>query len=404
MLAFVLALSSSAQAYDSLEQELLLVDEYALFDGASYSTGWLPSSSAVQVRFDMGVDGGTTVEMEGDSWLSWPSNLFHGYEPAPGRGEFAMDMGLVLEVRAKVDWGGVYWDGTVYELYKVMEERTDFEPWALPDGRHPWVEIEDVAEPDRLFRFKQDIVSVASLYVDTDWSHDARAAFRGLRFTTAGEVIEDEGGVALLDAPQDGLLPLETVFTGEYEATLDLVFTPGMGACVTLLGCYEVASFDIPVRVVDEYIERDFDPVAFTHPLPIMEGPQASCDFGEVQVGERAVCELEFSNPGHMALAGSALVSDGEFSVFPETIYVQEQTASGLTVSFMPTEAGQQSAQLVLTTSDPLRPEVVVELTGSAGKMGVIGSEVGCGCGSAPGRVELGWLGLLGLVLLRRRR
>lgn len=414
MLLLVSAALAQSGPYTAPSQDVELYDETDIFQAVTYSTGWVPGGSPLAVSFNIFTDGGAYVFMEGESWLQWPP-FEHGYAPSEGTGEFLLDQELGISVDFRLDIGGVVWEDTLYSTSSIFQAESFFDPWRLaePDAlESEWVVADASTTQDELFRFEQDVVTALSVFVSVDWRQDAQAGFRGVRFTTNDDLlIEFEDQTQVPEVPDNGVLELETVFTGEYYGTMDLVLIPTLGACIDLIGCFDVIAFDLPIPLIDALYEEDFEPVYLEHGVPLLVPADMVCDFGEVEVGQVATCQVPLENLGAMELEGSAgILGAGEFTVYPEEVYAGAPGTDGLTVTFAPTAEGEQASDLVLNTNDPWSPAWEIELSGVGVveeiPVTVISTEVGnCGCGSTPRTGHLAWLApLAGVLFFRRRR
>lgn len=407
MLLFI----SSALAYESPSIDVELRDEVDIYEEIEFDSGWVPSGSPVAIRFQTIAEGGSVVEMDGVSWVYWPPAITHGYDPEPGTGYFELDSTVGTVVDAKVDWSGFYYEASVFADTSRFEGEVDFDPW-LFEGQEPSsVGVESEGTQAELFRYEQDIITAVSIYIAVDQRMDAWASFAGKDFTTNGSVIDTVDGYEEFEAAGHPVLELESVFTGLYAGGLDMVFVPTIGVCIDVVGCYDVASFDLPIEAANADFEREFEPHYLDHPLPLMVVEQTDCAFGEVEVGQIATCEVEILNWGELDLEGTAgVLGAGEFRVFPGDVYANAAVGDGITVTFEPTVEGDQSAELILNTSDPAEPAYAIALSGTGfipePETVVIPSEVGtCGCAStSPRGGAVGLAGLFGLLLLRRRR
>ncbi len=407
-----LLLAPLALAYESPPSEVVFSDLTDLYDGATSSTGWVPSGSPIAIRIQNTSAGGAYVEMEGESWLEWPDPLTHSYQADAGTGIFLLDTELGLAVDLQFDIGGFVLEQNLYESLDIYEGEAFFDPWLLPNGDAQVAEIAVPGADQSLFEFTQAVFTGVDVYVNVDWRSDLNASFTGLQIQTGESIIDAEGVTELLEVPDNGAVDEMAVFTGEYGANMDLVFVPAFGVCIPIIGCTEVGAFEIPVPVVDTSLEKDFDAVNIYHPLPVAVILTDACDFGQVEVGQIATCQVNVANWGEMELEGTAGVQGaGEFTVFPGEIFAREDVEDGLTVTFSPTVAGEQASVLILNTSDPAALAYEIDLIGVGWEEEetpptTITSEVGtCGCSSKTGPASLAWLApLAGMLLLRRRR
>jgi MYXO-CTERM domain-containing protein len=404
------ALICSASAYDSPDQDVHFEDEVDLYEGVEYDSGWVPSGSPIALRFRVVSEGAASVDMEGVSWLYWPPALTHGYTPEAESGLFLLDSEVGIAADFLVDTGGYYSESTIFEDINVYDGLVWFDPWLFEDQETNLVEIASEGARGELFNFDFDILQVLTAYVAVDSRTDARASFQGERITTNELVVDTTVHEEVFEAPAGDVLELESTFTGTYGAGLDIVFIPVFGVCGDFIGCIDLAEFELPIALVDSEFEQDFEPVYLEHDLPLAVVDTTECDFGEVLVGQIATCEVTLANWGQLPLEGTAgILGAGEFEVFPGDVYANADLADGLTVTFSPSVEGEQTASLILNTSDPGNEALEIPLIGTGyleeEELPTISAEVGtCGCTSTPTRGSLaGLVALLGLVALRRR-
>ncbi len=407
----MLILIAPALAWESPPAEVVLMDETNLFESLAVNTGWLPGNSPVEVAFEITSSGGSWVEMEGESFLVWPESVTHGYEPEPGTGLFELDAEIGADVLLKVDAGGIYYEGPISSVVQVFEDEVEFDPWLLDDGTGEpvWVETASPGQDTVLVSQSFTITTGVSVYVEVDWRTDVQAAFTGVRFDSNGSIIDTEGQTELFDPPDDGLLVLDSVFTGRYRTALGLVLVPRFGVCVEFIGCTDIAAFDVPIDMLEDDFDKDFEPQIIEHGTPVLGVDTETCDFGKVALGQIAHCEIALANLGGFDVEGSAgILGAGEFTIWPEDLLARPDTVDGITVTFAPTFEGEQSASLILNTSDPSKDALDISLVGVGfddQAITVITSESGvCGCASDGGAPGPAWaLVLLGGLVARRR-
>lgn len=408
----MLLLLTTAFAWESPPVDVLLEDETALFDAINFSTGWVPNNSPVQVKFEVLASGGTWVEMEGESYLYWPDSVTHGYDPYAESGLFLLDNEISIEVLFRIDVGGVGVEIPVTAVTQVYEDEAIFDPWLLDDGTGElmWVELESSGDATELINQQFTLYTGVNAYISVDWRSDIYTAFTGVQFDSNGSLITQEGETELFDPPQDGLLILDSIFTGRYKTSLDLVLIPTFGVCIDLFGCFDIASFDIPVPLVDDEFDKEFDALVIEHGTPVLDVDTEVCDFGETLVGQISHCELALTNLGGFDVEGTAgILGSGEFAIWPEDVLARPDTTDGITVTFAPTFEGEQVASLILNTSDPTKGALEIPLTGvgytEPDELTVITSETGCGCASTDPTAPLSAFGLvlLGSLVARRR-
>jgi MYXO-CTERM domain-containing protein len=404
------ALLPSALAYESDTHTLLYDDLLAVFDPVEYDSGWVPSGSPVAVAFRINAEGGAYAQMDGETSLTWPTALTQSFTAYEEGGLFALDASIVASVDMKIDLWGIYWEDALAEAGDSFYGEASFTPWLLPGGELESVEAAAEGTDRELFNLEYDIFSGVGIYLKGALRPDARASLRGVRFSAGDGVAEEDGATILHEIPDTSGRNLYTTLTTAFTAGLDLVIVPTFGVCASVFGCYDVASFDIPVPLIDAEGEHDLPSALTTFPLPRLTIAATTHSFGEVEIGQIATWALAIGNEGDQVLEGIVgTYGPGEFTVFPGQIYVAPGGLDGVVVTFAPTVEGVQEIELVLVSSDPAQPELRLTVSGAgvAPPMPVISSEVGtCGCAASDPQ-HLGAVGLLaalGALFARRRR
>ena len=421
VLGVVLCSPVFAGTYTSEPRQLDFEDDYDVFAAAEYDTGSLPSGSPLAVRFYIESWGGAYTEFEATSQVSWPETLEHTITGVPGSGVFGLECDIDLAAVVDLDLWGYKGSWDVWSTTLYLKDEVDFDP-SLLGGKSVSVSADgDIFEP---FEVPLQLFTGVSLNFIVDVFPRASATLSGLRYETNDDsVITREDGIGTLEVPYEpGLIEMETIFVANLEADLQVILEPAMEVCVAILGCYEVAAFEIPVDLVEYDGERRFDDVDYEHPLPSLEIPISSHDFGEVEVGSLANMELPFKSIGVMDVEGWVRVEGSDdLSVYPEYFFASPGNTDGVVITFAPQAEGLLSASLIVESSDPLKSEVVIPLAGTGFVEAVIddggdddggdgdgdGESVrisGCGCSAAPGMGLTPLFGVLGLIGLRRRR
>lgn len=412
-----LLLSGPALAWDSEPQELHFDDEYDVFEAAEYDTGCLPSGSALCVRFFIDSSGGAMTEMEADSTLSWPDALTHGFIGVAETGWFALVTDLTMQAEIQIDIWGIKETIPVWSENLFITDEVEFDPLLLPNAAVERVEVAGDGTPIPPLEYPLSLFTGAELVFQLEAWPRASASLEGRRIETGEQAITEEGATARLAVPEEnpGWVDLESTYIAGMTANLDVILNPSMEICVTLFGCFDVASFEIPVTLVGVDEERAFEPVPYTHPLPSVLEPFTTHDFGEVAVDNLANLEVPVTNIGLLDLEGFAWIEgDPAFTAFPEYFYATTDATDGFVVTFAPTEPGEYTALLVIESNDPVRPRLEIPIRATAympdtswnGDDDVSAPVKGCGCSAAPGMATAApWLfGLVGLLGIRRRR
>lgn len=417
MLVLSVPVSALAGDYASEPQELLFAEDFDAFDAIEFDTGSLPSGSPLAIRFYLKSWGGSYAEMEAVSTLEWPDALTHHIEGVPGTGLFELACDLELAAQVTFDiWGykGAY---DVWNTRLELEDETEFDPLLLP-GRRP-ERIEASADGNALDSYEIGLPLFAGIELNVviDLFPRATGTLQGTRIETNDQVQSEADGATLHDVPEDdpGLLEMTSTYVANVGSKLEVVVRPQLEICAPIVGCFDVAAFDIPIPLVNEAAETRFGWVDYAHPLPALDAPVTTHDFGDVDVDTLANLQLPLANVGRMDLEGWLRIEgDAAFSVYPEYIQASEGNTDGTVVTFAPTDAGIKTATLVIESNDPSRPDLRIPIAGNGwiepveedpDAQRLSGEVRGCGCASDAAPAGAAWaFGLLGLLLLGRRR
>jgi hypothetical protein len=380
------------------------------------STGYLPSGSPLAVEFRIDAVGGAAVGMDGTGQVTWPDALSLLMTGETGSGVFVLDASLDSVVSVIVDLSdyGYTWSSEIDRRSLAMDGYATFDPFLLDDR----VEIVDVPASLPVVDYEFEIITGLELDFHADLDVVLTAGFEGVSWTLDDAVVTAENETVLLQSERVAFRDVPGTFRGYYDADLDLMFTPTIEACIVIVGCFEVASFEIPLDVISDGIEQDFIPETYSFPLPLLVPGIDAADFGEVEVGALSNIHVPLVNDGAMEAYGTAaVVGNTDFSVYPSYFNALPDTEDGLVVTFAPTAEGEQTATLVLTSNDPTLPDLEIPLTGNGsvppdesddgGQIvddGAKGEVSSCGCnGAGPVPSAVGAL-LAATVLVRRRR
>lgn len=419
--ALLLSVPAHAQDYESEPAQLVFEHEFDAFDAIEFDTGSLPSGSPLAIRFFLNSRGGTYATMEAESQVTWPDALTQTLTGVPGSGYLEVICDLTLAAQVTFDiWGytGAY-DIWSEELY--LEAVEVFDPLLLLEDPVNSVTAQANGRGIDPYELEIPVFAGIEIQVVIQVFPRATAGLANGRVETNDTALFSSTGNVRHDVPRftPDLLELTSTYVSEVQAALQVVIRPELEICAPVFGCFRVASFDIPIPLVNETNEEAFDPVRYSHPLPVLEAPFTSHDYGDIDVGTLANLQLPLSNIGLLDLEGSlSIEGDPAFSVFPEYFQASAEQTDGAVVTFAPTAEGPASATLVITSNDPERPDLRIPLGGN----GYVEPELdpddpevdrrlsgevrGCGCdagGSPAGSLAV--LGLAGLLLgLRRRR
>lgn len=409
-------LVSVAHAWTSEPQIVELADSVSLFDGVSLDSGWVPSGSPLQVRFQVLSAGGAEVWMEGTGSLTWPDSVTLGLDGEPGTGELTLDSTISAITSIRFDVSGYSWSSEIDNRSFTFTGDTTFDPLVLPGGTPDSVTVTGSGSATQVIDYNYEVLPGVRVAFTADLTPQVTVDFAGVSWGVDDQSVTESGGTLVLTPSGEPTQDVSVTYVGEWDSELDLVLTPTLTVCVPVAGCVDLASFDIPLTVASDAFEQAFPPVDLSFPLPQIATDVDAYDFGPVQVGEVATLEVPVYDLGELELEGVAGVSGSDyFDVWPETVLASTTTSDGVVVTFAPESEGTFSATLELATNDPASPTLEIPLsgegvqppdTGDAGSAGVVSTEVkGCGCatGGAPTTGGLAMLLVAGLALVRRR-
>lgn len=434
-LAILLAVCAStpAMAWETESPDVMVTFEgkQALYDGAEYETT-IPSGSPIALHLT--ADGSATMGVLEDAWsqLAWPDgDLEHQWEGVPygGAVSLAVDVLLSMEVVIDASSFGVSYKGTfpLWTKEFAWEGSEGFDTLLLPGSPQESVEVDisgtDLYRLDRSF----DVTSDITVNLGGSLTPANHATLRGTGVQTNGMEISEYGAVEILDKPakNDGTIPMTSYWKGAVESNLGIDLKPYIEVCVDGVGCLEVDSFSYTWSLTDDHFEFRTDDATYAHDVPAIVPGRATIDLGTVAPGERIEADLTIANIGLVALEGEASAEGDGFDAVDDSFYAEGDDETVITVAFQGEDEGTFTGKIVLVSNDPVRDtvEIPVAVRVDDGVDGDPDTEPGqdtdgdgvadddnvetvpgkCGCASG-GSASVAWLGLLGLLAIRRRR
>mgnify|MGYP001166429027 CR=1 FL=1 len=424
MRTLILALAAApsiALAWDSEPIELTFSNRTDVFEQFEYDTGVIPAGSPVGVRVYTNTRGGATTEMLAESELWWPSALTHGFLGYEDGGFFSLDTQISLNVAAVLDLDVIDLGVIEYGIWNETESFAGellFDDLLLPDDPEGQVTISSRGRELGPISTTVNVFTGVSLEFSAEAAPVAEATLTGWGLDTDDVFLTSIDDTAWVEVPVFSQTRHTTMWTGDLNAALDIVVTPSAEVCITIVGCFELASFDIalPLGSYDSPLEMVQN---YRHPLPRMQELPRTVDFGEVYMSTESSMEMPVENLGELPVEGTFEIEGSDsFRVYPDVAYALPADEDGVVVTFEPEAIGQATAVLVVRTNDPSIEEVRIPLTGE----GIVfpspddeeqpepGEPVtrneatvnSCGCQSAPTSWSL-LLPLFALALIRRR-
>ncbi|TNE84733.1 MAG: hypothetical protein EP330_28355 [Deltaproteobacteria bacterium] len=417
---------SVALAWEDTVEDVTLTSSTELYRGVEY-TFWLPSEDStlsVQLRADTQGDLDTihkvdsTLAYDGEGLTHWFSGVVEG-------GTQNLSQNTNLSATIHVDLFGMTFTNQVWSESFAWKGESVFDTALIPQG---WATSTVRAVADSL------------ITVDTsfDVSEDIQLTFLGEIVPTSQVVLSGDhlaiNGKATseldwaMDMPlpvvNPGTMDMNANWTGKADATFGIDLLPTIGVCFTDFGCFE-STFAYSWVMASETAEVVTHTTDFDHHMPAVAMMDPTLNFGEVLLGESKTLELSFDNHGLVDLEGEALIEGDGFTLDNIEVLAAGGDSGVLLVTFTPEEEGTVTGGVTFFTNDPLNPEIFVPVSGTGlepivvdptdGNDGV-GDEggdpsdpnlrTGCACNATPAGPQgaLGGLGLVAMLLLRRRR
>lgn len=450
-LLLLVAAPASAQcppaALGCFDDEVMFMWSDTLFDTIDLDSGWVPSSSPIQIRVGFHLAGETRIDMMGTTYAYWPTALSILPVGLTGGGRFSVDYGLEVTARIRFDVSiaGIRytWEGDIPlpgGIPRDLRAAADasFTPFVLPGSMPRPITLTDSTATIDAFSISLGSIigSVAGAFVDGGLTLGLRGQLDAGYVGTRTDIVRSEvPGMPRVTTAMDGVAAIVPApgATG-YGAFEDVAVEPHgivtyTGSLVAepvvfieILGRrFDLARFEVPIPIVDTASEPDFAAEPIHVPLPDVAVMPDSVAFGLVMVGDRAEDTVRFSNAGEAELVIRPRMPDAPFDFATDEIRIPPRGERAFTLGFAPERDGVVSQLVAFDTNDPDRPTLTIRLSGEgdapivadagpadaavdAGRApGVTGGACGCRVGAGASRGPLALLGLLVLVLARRR-
>lgn len=418
----------------------------ALFDDVSLDSGWVPAGSPLQVRFGVFLGGSTDVNLGGTVVTSWPGALDVAVPGRADTGRLAVNYGIEILARMRFDVtvAGIHyrWEGDVPlpsgipRDLRVADELV-FDPFVLPGSDPRPVLVWDDTEVVTLFEVDITDAFIPIPGIGGGFMVDAVAELEGSYQTERIDVSDAVAPIVV-----EGASTIVRAAPGEPElgAAKDMTILPhgtvGYDGVVTLFPRlfievagrrFDLTLTEIPLRVVDQNAETEFEPASVHVPLPDIRLSESAMDLGEVLVGATEERLVTIHNDGEAALSVSASNPGAPFDLDTARMTIPPSSSARLAVRFTPLADGATSGVVLFASNDPDEPLVTLRLAGAGfgdtpddaavpldGGVGLDGGDAGggyavdggCGCrvGAARPVSAPGVLALLALALFVRAR
>lgn len=351
----------------------------AFFDDVDFDTGWVPSGSPLQLRFQFFLGGSTEVEMGGTAVTSWPAPLNLQVPGRPETGRFSVNYGMEIHVFLRFD---VRVAGIRYTFEQELPvpfipsdlrlaDEVVFDPMVLPGADPRPIMVADTTGRIELFT-----VGLGSFIpipgVDGGLAVDVTGGLEGF-YGSDRLVISDARGIDVelgetVVGPDEGVLGFGAAkdMLIHPEGTLDytgiLTFFPTL--FIDVGSRFDFTLAEIPVDILDLTSNVVFDDAMNHVPLPDVEIMPTMIDLGEVMVGDESEQLLRIRNAGEATLNITVRDPASPFSLGGLELSVPPSSTGTLAVRFAPESASAAAAMLFIATNDPDESLVLVRLGG----------------------------------------
>ncbi|MEZ4314000.1 MAG: DUF1573 domain-containing protein [Polyangiaceae bacterium] len=353
----------------------------------SFDTGWVPGNSPLQVHIWAGVYANTRIALKGAYVTSWePDTTDKLFLQTPGDilgGSIGYHYGAELGAQAAVHISvlGVNYDWVgdipyVPQFDFQVEAQDNFDAWAFPPGfslssqtakqKLAQVSIGSIiggSIPGIDGGFELDVAMELTATYTTTQIVMTNAEVEPAELVSGGPIVSEDGVSSMLysggaytevDIHPEGLV--------DYDGTLHII--PAF--YVSLLGQnWSIPIADIPISFPITQTQWSFDPVRVHTPLPDLELPVTVVNFGKVEVGQKNLEPFDLTNAGEAKLA---VVMMGDNTDVFELWDTDLEIPAGDTVQsafrFVPKQAGEFTATVLVSSNDPDKPLQQVFLKG----------------------------------------
>ena len=422
LLPLAVLFPSVALAWESEPIDLAFSNRTDVFEQFEYDSGVIPANSPIGIRIFTNSRGGASTDMLAQSELWWPEALTHGFLGYEDGGMFVLDTQLSINVAAVLDLDVIDLGIVEYIIWNETESfdgEVVFDDLLLPEDPENQAIISSRGRELGPVSTTVNVFTGVALEFNAEAAPVAEATLTGWGLDTDDVYLTSIDDTAYVEVPSFARTRHVTTWEGELDASLDVVVTPSAELCITIVGCFQLASFDIDLPL-GSYLSPLTMTQSYRHPLPKMEELPRTIDFGEVFLGSQNSAELAVANLGSLPVEGTFEVQGSDsFRVFPDVAYALPEDEDGVVITFEPEAIGQTTATLVVQSNDPSIEEVRIPLNGegipfpepdvqpepepepNGGGGSATVSTCGCQSGSAP---SLGFgFAALGLLLIRRR-
>lgn len=432
----VLALSTTALAVEpgeSNDETVVFEGEERLFKGVEQAYGLDLWNEGVGIYAKADTTSDLTFIMEGVSHLEWPDILENSWDDdRDGKnGQISLRNKAAVWIEITGEIFGVRLGYEIWREEIEWEDTFDLRSFLLegtPGGKTATLS----ARGDDIVAFEEDF----DVIEDTLNIQVGGSVRPILQATVTGHAVEvEDGSVAstqgtmLVEAPDvnEGEVEFDAVWVGDVAAEVGLEVVPTVTVKVGNLSVGPL-QYPLAIDIFKDTVPLVSEDSRVVHDLPAVVPSARTLDFGQVTIGEKSTQTFTLQNIGNVELEGEATI-EGDGFVMSDTVILVQRDNEGapfdqqLEIDFLPTAEGAFSGTLVLSTNDPVQPEVRIPMAGAGvqpatdpgdgngdpnnpGDGDVVTQPTsGCGCSTTSPVTGFGGMFVLGLVgLIARRR
>lgn len=359
----------------------------------NFDTGWTPPNSPLQVHIWAGVYANTRVSLQGAFVTSWEAEkagtlmLQTPGDPLGGMigYHYGAELGAQAAVHVQILGVNYDWVGDIPYVPQFdfqVEAEDKFDAWAFPPG----FSLSSKTAQQKLAQVSIGSIIGASIPgIDGGFELDVAMELTATYTTTAIVMTEQDapvsGGPILSDDGASSMLYSGGAFTEvdvhpegtvDYDGTLHII--PAF--YVELLGqSWSIPIADIPLSFPITQTQWSFDPVRVHTPLPDLTLPLTEVDFGKVEVGQKNLEPFDLTNDGEAKLAVAMAGDSDVFELWDTALEIPPGETIQSAFRFVPTQAGEFSAVVLVSSNDPDEPLQQVLLKGTGVDAPPIGIE-----------------------------
>jgi MYXO-CTERM domain-containing protein len=428
-------LAGAQEPGQSNSEIVTFTGERALFDGVEQEFGFDLFDETLSVKATADFTSVLSFVMDGRSDLDWPETLENRWDQIsePG-GTITLDNDFTVKLVGEVNFGGTRFGATLWEEGLDWSQTFELRSILLEDTRQGATALLRADGAD-LVAFSETITISEDndIYVTIGGTAKPSATVdvTALGIESGDGVATSPASVNMVSPPgvNDGFVDFMATWLGEVQSSAGITLTPSVRVDI---GSSYFGPLEYPFTVDlfnDQPVPLVSAPSQVSHDLPAVVPGARTLDFGQVVVGDASTREFIVENLGDVELTGQARVEGDAFALAEGTLLLPRTNEAGptsqtLTLDFLPPDIGSFTGTLILTTNDPVEPEIEIPMVGAGveppsddegnGDSNDVGNgdglveQPGSGCGCAtttPGgsALALGLLGLVGLVARRRR-